>query len=52
MKFEFELAWKYIRPKGYMLSDDITDNRAFNEFVRNNDCKYRDLFKLGIILKN
>ncbi|MCX5705618.1 MAG: class I SAM-dependent methyltransferase [Candidatus Omnitrophica bacterium] len=51
MMFEFKLAWKYIKPDGYMLADDITDNSSYNEFVRDNDCRHKELFKLGIMQK-
>jgi len=51
MMFEFNTIWKYLKPKGYLLADDITENIAFKEFVEEKKCKYIKLFKLGIAIK-
>ncbi|NDB89160.1 MAG: class I SAM-dependent methyltransferase, partial [Thaumarchaeota archaeon] len=32
MMFEFETAWPYIAPGGFLISDDIGDNNAFYDF--------------------
>lgn len=52
MMFEFNRAWEYLKPGGYLLSDDITENKSFFDFVQDRNCKsYLKLFKLGIIIK-
>lgn len=51
MAFEFACAWKYLKPGGLLLADDITDSRAFDELVKNKKCIYRKLFKLGVAMK-
>jgi len=33
MTFEFRTAWPHLRPGGLLISDDIRDNNAFNDFV-------------------
>lgn len=33
MTFEYETAWHYIRPGGYLISDDVTWNAAFIDFA-------------------
>lgn len=33
MTFEFQCAWRSLRPGGVMISDDIDDNLAFESFV-------------------
>jgi predicted O-methyltransferase YrrM len=49
MMFEFNQAWKCIKPGGYLLSDDITDNSAFDEFIGSHDCTASiRLFKTGV----
>lgn len=49
MMFEFNESWKYLRPGGYLLSDDITDNGAFDEFIKENSCAASArLFKTGL----
>src|SRR3989338_554948 len=51
MVFEFDCAWKYLKPGGLLLADDITDSRAFDELVENKKCIAKKLFKLGIAMK-
>jgi hypothetical protein len=34
MSFEFRTAWKYIREGGVLITDDIDQNRAFEDFIR------------------
>jgi len=34
MMFELALAWLYLRPKGWLLCDNIEQNSAFTDFVR------------------
>lgn len=33
MKWEFETAWAHLRPGGVLISDDVSNNRAFEEFA-------------------
>lgn len=52
MMFEFDKAWGYLMPKGFLLVDDITENSAFSEFIRKRGCKSSlELFKTGIVIK-
>lgn len=37
MKFEFNAVGKYMKKGGLFLSDDIDKNKAFDEFVNEND---------------
>jgi len=39
MMFEFEIAWKYIKKNGFLLSDDISGNNAFYDFCKKYDIK-------------
>lgn len=34
MMFEMSLAWRYLRPGGWLLADNIEQNESFNDFVR------------------
>lgn len=52
MMFEFNQAWRYLKPRGYLLSDDITENDAFADFVRFKGAKFfLQLFKLGMVIR-
>ena len=51
MMFEFREAWDYISLGGILISDDITENIAFDEFVKMKESKYLKLFKLGLLRK-
>lgn len=52
MTFEFNKAWGYLTPGGYLCSDDITENNAFDDFVRIKGCRsFLKLFKSGIAIK-
>ena len=37
MRFEYELASRHLKPNGLLLSDDVTDNKAFEEFSAGKD---------------
>lgn len=37
MSFEFELAWEWLNQDGVIISDDVNDNIAFDEFVTQRD---------------
>jgi hypothetical protein len=39
MLWEYQLAWPHIRPGGWLLSDDINWNSAFNDFSREVKCR-------------
>lgn len=52
MMFEFNIAWECLRPGGYLLSDDITENKAFADFIESKNCRsFLKLFKQGIVRK-
>lgn len=51
MLFEFDTVWNFIKPTGLLLSDDITENKAFDYFCNLKNCSNSKLFKLGIIKK-
>jgi hypothetical protein len=40
MRFEYELAWPFIRAGGFLISDDIHTNAAFSDFVEREGCTY------------
>lgn len=39
MMFEMALAWPYLRPGGWLLCDNVEQNRAFADFVRGVNAK-------------
>ncbi len=39
MLYEFELIWPYIKKNGYLLSDDIMENNAFQDFCKSKKVK-------------
>lgn len=49
MLFEFNLSWSFLKDNGVLISDDITDSRAFEEFCSLKKCRNTTLFKLGIM---
>jgi predicted O-methyltransferase YrrM len=51
MTFEFNSVFGNIKSKGLIVSDDITDNNAFNDFAFLKKCDSVGLFKLGIARK-
>lgn len=51
MMFEFEAAIKYIKQNGILISDDVTENGAFEEFCKRLSLESRKLFKFGIARK-
>ena len=52
MMFEFEEVLPYITENGMIISDDITDNSAFDDFCRRENLYPLKLFKTGITGKN
>jgi len=52
MKFEFETVWPKIGENGFLLSDDVTWNNAFKEFLLKNKHKFNYIYRnFGIIQK-
>jgi predicted O-methyltransferase YrrM len=51
MAFEFNVSFPYIKKEGLIISDDITDNNAFNDFCVKFKSKPLKLFKTGILKK-
>jgi hypothetical protein len=51
MLFEFNAVWDSIKPDGLLISDDITDNKAFRDFSRLVLGRSVTLFKLGVMRK-
>lgn len=49
MIYEFNVALPYLKEDGIIISDDITDNRSFNDFCKTVNGKNLELFKLGIV---
>lgn len=49
MEFEFNAAYQHLNKNGILISDDITDNSAFDEFFSRNCLRHIKLFKLGVI---
>jgi len=39
MMFELALAWRYLRPQGWLLCDNIEQNTAFTDFSKGVGCK-------------
>jgi hypothetical protein len=52
MTFEFTNVFENVCSKGLIVSDDITDNRAFSDFCKKMACRNTELFKLGILQKD
>ncbi|SMH72306.1 class I SAM-dependent methyltransferase [Candidatus Nitrosotalea okcheonensis] len=52
MKFEYEIAWPFIKPGGILASDDIKWNAAFSELIsEKRPSKILDLYSFGILKK-
>lgn len=52
MRFEFEETWPYIPKGGFMLSDDVSWNAAFREFLREQKPSYSHVYRnFGIARK-
>ncbi len=49
MAFEFNTVITYVNKNGLIVSDDITDNSAFDDFCISVNCPNLKLFKLGIM---
>ncbi len=51
MTFEYQQAWPYIKKGGYLLSDDVSYTKSFNDFSRKNKL-WSTIFKdLGVAIK-
>jgi predicted O-methyltransferase YrrM len=51
MMYEYETAWKYLEKGGYLVSDNIEWNNAFDDFVKNKRVLIRKFYSLGVIKK-
>lgn len=51
MTFEFNYSFSYLNTDGLILADDITDNRAFDDFCVKTHSKSLKLFKTGVLRK-
>jgi len=52
MTFEYNIAWPKILPGGFLLSDDIKWNNAFNDFIENNHPSFHETVGgFGVALK-
>lgn len=52
MFFEYKTVWPYISQGGFLFSDDVKWNNAFDDFLRDQDPKFhRKKFGFGILLK-
>lgn len=51
MMFEYEYAWQHIRPGGYLVSDDVTWNDAFNSFPQRKGVKATIIGGRGFVQK-
>lgn len=51
MMFEYKTAWPLIEKSGYLLSDDVGFNKAFNDFTTKNSLKSVVLKDFGIARK-
>jgi hypothetical protein len=51
MTFEFEIALKYLKPGGLLLSDDVTWNNAFTNFCLRHSLENRINKEVGIAIK-
>jgi predicted O-methyltransferase YrrM len=47
MLFEYEEAWKHLRPGGLLLSDDTDWNDAFSRFAKSKSAGFREFEKYG-----
>lgn len=51
MTFEFNSAFDFVKSSGLIVSDDITDNNSFADFIRIKNLDSIELFKLGVARK-
>ncbi len=51
MIFEFRTAWKYLTDKGILLSHDIDQNKAFEDFIKEVKPSCADTFGMHGVLK-
>ena len=52
MTFEYETAWKYLKPNGLLLSDDADWNSAFKDFCEKHSTEYCIYKSIGIARKS
>lgn len=51
MMFEFSLAWRHLKDKGFLLADNIDMNQAFSHFAEGKKVKKYRLGKMGLLKK-
>jgi predicted O-methyltransferase YrrM len=53
MMYEYETAWKYLKKGGYLVSDNIEWNNAFDDFIRakRREVIAKKFYSLGIMRK-
>lgn len=52
MSFEFRTAWEYLREGGVLITDDIYQNRAFEDFIKwKNPSRIATFGLLGVLMK-
>lgn len=52
MMFEYQSSWPYIRNGGFLLSDDVSYTKAFNNFSKEKRLKGIIFKDLGVLYKN
>jgi len=50
MMFEFETSWSHIKKNGSIISDDISGNLAFTEFVKNHNVDFITPLKTPLLI--
>jgi len=52
MSFEFRTAWEYLHEGGVLITDDIDQNRAFDDFIKlENPSRIATFGLLGVLIK-
>jgi predicted O-methyltransferase YrrM len=51
MVYEYKAAWEYLKRGGYLVSDNIEWNNAFNDFVRDKRAFAKKFYSLGAMKK-
>jgi predicted O-methyltransferase YrrM len=51
MMFEYKTAWEHLKKGGYLVSDNIEWNNAFNDFVKDKKAFAKKFYSLGVMKK-